>query len=121
MASINEVIERVDRLVQNPWSEEEKARWLLELEGRLWREAGQGRGEPPPAAWPQDGDMPLLVPAPYDGLYDLHLQAMMDYYAQEYDHYAVSRTMAEAALTRWRTAHRRATLPPAGGGYQNIV
>ena len=116
MATINQILERVSRLRPVQAAEDaDLARWLLELEGRLWDElAGEsalprppeppepqpeGTGEEgtvpstpltpawPPAAparaWPADGDMPLLAPAPYDRLYDLWLTAQLEFALQE--------------------------------------
>lgn len=120
MATINEILERSARLRPIQAAEDaDLARWLLELEGRLWDElAGEsalprppeppepqpeGTGEEgtvpstpltpawPPAAparaWPADGDMPLLAPAPYDRLYDLWLTAQLEFALQEYAGY----------------------------------
>ena len=120
MATINQILERVSRLRPVQAAEDaDLARWLLELEGRLWDElAGEsalprppeppepqpeGTGEEgtvpstpltpawPPAAparaWPADGDMPLLAPAPYDRLYDLWLTAQLEFALQEYAGY----------------------------------
>lgn len=120
MATVNQILERVSRLRPVQAAEDaDLARWLLELEGRLWDElAGEsalprppeppepqpeGTGEEgtvpstpltpawPPAAparaWPADGDMPLLAPAPYDRLYDLWLTAQLEFALQEYAGY----------------------------------
>ena len=40
-----------------------------------------------PRNYPEDGDKPLLVPAPYDGLYDLYLMSKSDFYLRELDNY----------------------------------
>lgn len=121
MATINQILERVSRLRPVQAAEDaDLARWLLELEGRLWDElagesalprpprpqeepTGEETGEEgtvpstpltpawPPAAparaWPADGDMPLLAPAPYDRLYDLWLTAQLEFALQEYAGY----------------------------------
>ena len=95
------------------------AKWLLELEGRLWidlvgtsvipwRDCPQpqppqtdGTEEEipmiplvpawPPAerakVWPEDGDKPLLAPAPYDRVYDYWLIANMEFAIREYTNY----------------------------------
>ena len=122
MATVNQILERVSRLRPVQAAEDaDLARWLLELEGRLWDElagesalprpprlqeepTGEETGEEegtvpstpltpawPPAAparaWPADGDMPLLAPAPYDRLYDLWLTAQLEFALQEYAGY----------------------------------
>lgn len=90
MPTINEVIERVERIkpVVNI-DDQDKARWLIELDGRIWREIVQKSEheelpEEPPKEWPEDGDKPLLVSSPYDGLYDLYLMAKMEFSLREY-------------------------------------
>lgn len=119
MPYISEVIERVDRAAENAWTEEEKVRWLMELDGKLLLEVAEG--DAPPALWPEDGEKALLVPPPYDNLYDLYLFAMMDFHNREWDQYANSSAMFEAAAGEWRRAYRREHLPPHPGGYQNLL
>ncbi|MDR2671379.1 MAG: hypothetical protein LBC26_06640 [Oscillospiraceae bacterium] len=80
MPTINEVIARVDRLSPNAYPDEDKARWLIQLDGQLWREVFLRLCIPgnPPREYPRDGDKPLLTHSPYDGLYDTYLRAQME-------------------------------------------
>ena len=70
--------------------------------------------------FPEDGDLPLLVGAPYDRLYDLYLMAQVDFYNREYDNYN-SVTAFNAALDEWRQKYHREHLPLPGGYYQNLM
>ena len=175
MPSINEIIERVAAVRPDAYDDETKAAWLIELEGKLYREVilrhkltpglaykgpvkecpvckGLGLEEPaegeerepmPPEynrvmdfsfcpvcewtelpkvaeAFPEDGDLPLLVGAPHDRLYDLYLMAQLDFYNREYDNYNNSVTAFNAALDEWRQIYHRTHLPLPGGYYQNL-
>lgn len=171
MPTINEVIERVSRVRPDAYDDDTKAAWLLELEGRLWREvaarhrlrpmigpeelcgallpaqapetcpqcgggtvlAGPGPGwcscmdcgwsERPdiPKAFPEEGDRPLLVGAPWDRLYDLYLMAQVDFYNREMSNYNNSVTAFNSALDQWRQSYNRRHLPLDRGGYRNLM
>ena len=67
MPTINEVIERVERIkpVVNI-DDQDKARWLIELDGRILREIIQKSvhdtpPDMPPAEWPEATACPLPV------------------------------------------------------------
>ena len=110
MPSINEIIERVGQLRPDAYDDSSKAGWLIELDGKIYREvilrhrltpgveahgpvgvcpecgsseifydSGMDCSSCQACRWselpklvrsyPEDGDVPLLVPAPYDNLY----------------------------------------------------
>ena len=71
-----------------------------------------------PKAFPEDGDKPLLVEAPYDGLYDLYLMSKVDFYNREADNYNNSALAYNAALDEWRKQYHRRHLPIGGGDRQ---
>ena len=70
--TINEIITRVDKMIDNDFTLEEKTRWLSVLDGLIWENvmqphaAGETFGE---YEWADDQDTALLVPFPYDELY----------------------------------------------------
>lgn len=72
-------------------------------------------------AFPEDGDLPLLVVGPHDRLYDLYLMAQLDFYNREYDNYNNSVTAFNAALDEWRQGYHRTYLPLPSGYYQNLM
>lgn len=85
MATMNTVVEQVDRLRPNVYTDEDKYRWLGDLEGLIAREV---RGEDSPAPQvPKDADGALSVGYPFEDLYPLYVAAMMDFANREYDHY----------------------------------
>ena len=138
MATINEVIERVSRLrpVQ-ALDDADMAKWLLELEGRMWNvlvetsvipwreeqpeepeEVGQQEIPMvpltpawPPAErariWPEDGDKPLLAPAPYDRVYDYWLISNIEFALREYTNYQNTYQMFNEAYQEFSAWFRR--------------
>jgi len=128
VATINKVIERVGRVRPDAYDDGTKAAWLLELEGRLRREV-IGRHEPlagevlpeAPESYPEDGDKPLLVGAPWDRLYDLYLMAQVDFYNREMSNYNNSVTAFNDALDQWRQSYHRRHMPLDRGGYRNVM
>lgn len=122
MPTINEVIERVERV--KPMvnvEDQDKAKWLIDLDGRIYNEL-TGRTDPdtlPPRSWPEDGDKPLLVGAPYDRLYDLWIISMMEFYMREYTDYNNTAMMFNEAYQEFATWHRQNNAPPSSH-YSNL-
>lgn len=106
MAKIKDVIERVDSLKPNAFSEEQKVSWLAQLEGKLAAEvflinaAGIRNFQ---YQYPDDMDTELLVSFPYDDLYDHWLEAQIDYANGEYDRYQNSTAMYNASYESFAT------------------
>lgn len=126
MPTINEVMERVDRVkpVAN-MDDGDKARWLIQLDGRIWREivmksAHDTPPEEPPKSWPEDGDKPLLVTSTYDNLYDLYLIAMMEFSMREYGNYNNTMQAFNTALSAFANWYRNTHEPVSAGEFQHI-
>lgn len=116
MPSINEVLERCAGVRPDPYSDEDKARWLIGLEGRIYKELMKSAPpnpypDDPPRKYPEDGDKPLLAGAPYDRLYDYYLFAMADFHSSEADGYNNDMTLFNAAYSEFAGAYRRANTP----------
>ena len=85
MATMNTVIERVDALKPNAYTDEDKYRWINQLEGLV---SIQVMGmDAPEYDLPGDADTPLLVGHPFDDIYELYVSAMIDYHNREYNNY----------------------------------
>ncbi len=127
--TINKAMEQADKLRPNCCPAEEKARWLKELDDRLAAETvgtpaaaeTEGAAEAAETVETEQGDgwdAELVAKAPYDGLYVLYLAAMLDFWNQEYDHYANSMEMFNAAAGEWQRAYRRAHTPEKEGAWK---
>lgn len=120
MTNINGVIARVDAVKLNTYTEEEKARWLIELDGRIFREIMRGFGPLPPEKYPQDAEKELLVPSPYDVLYDYYLFAMIDFHNREVENYENSYAMFNDKYNDFAKAWQRTHVPPHSGGFNTM-
>ena len=102
----NKAIEIVDRLKPNSYSEEEKLRWISELDGMVQRLVFQ-EDDVVQYSYPNDMDRELLIPAPFDDVYALFLEAKIDYYNREYANYNNSATMFDAQFSEFKKAYIR--------------
>jgi streptogramin lyase len=102
----NKAIENVDRLKLNVYSEEDKLRWINELDGMVQRLVIQ-TDEVTEYVYPDDMDRELLIPAPFDDCYTLFLEAKIDYYNREYANYNNSAMMFEAQFSEYKKAYIR--------------
>lgn len=73
-----------------------------------------------PKAFPEDGDKPLLVAAPYDGLYDLYLFAQLDALNRDAENYNNSAAAFSAALDAWKRHYHQTHMPLGPQCVQNL-
>lgn len=115
--TIREIIERVDENKPNAFSQQKKLEWIAELDGKVAANVllldiaviQQLRYR-----HPDDLETTPLVEFPHDGIYELWLDAKIDYANGEYDIYQNSMEMFNAAygdFVRWFAA----TYEPAQG------
>ena len=128
----NKAIEIIDGLRPNSYGEEDKFRWISDLDGKVkrlvfqWnekyikelkaqRESGELTEEKynelmdktKPYAYPDDMDKELLIPTPFDDVYTLYLAAMIDFYNREYGNYNNSAMMFEERFSEYKKAYIR--------------
>lgn len=126
----NKVIEYVDGLRPNAYEEEVKLQWISDLDGMVKRLVFQEKevaetlykegkiteeeyndrleaAKVKPYVYPDDMDKELLIPPPFDSLYSLYLESMIDYYNREYSNYNNSAAMFEARLAEYKKAYIR--------------
>lgn len=100
MATMNTVIEYVDRVKPNAFLDEDKYRWINTLEGLISRDVlGY---DAPEYNLPDDADTPLLVASPYDDIYHLYVSAMIDFYNREYNDYNNAIMMFQERLEQYK-------------------
>ena len=102
----NKAIEVVDKIKPNPYSEEDKLRWINELDGMVQRLVIQ-TDKIKQYSYPVDMDKELLIPAPFDDCYTLFLEAKIDYYNREYGNYNNSAMMFEAQFSEYKKDYIR--------------
>ena len=132
----NKAIEIVDRVKPNSYSEEDKLRWIDELDGMVkrlvfqWDEKylksietqyknGQIKekqytefmNKAKQYSYPEDMDKDLLITSPFENLYPLYLEAQIDYHNREYAHYNNSALMFETQYSEYRKAYIREHRP----------
>ena len=128
----NKAIEVTDRLKPNSYSDEDKLRWINELDGMVknlvfqWDgkyiaelETQRRSGEitkkkynelidkTMPYDYPEDLDKELLIPAPFENLYSLYLEAKIDYHNREYANYNNSAMVFESQFSEYKKAYIR--------------
>ena len=114
--TIIEVINQIDALKPNNYSQEDKIKWLSTLDGIIKREiidtheggeavAFEGYNEETPL------DTVLLVAAPYDDIYVKWLEVQIDYANKEYGKYANSMTMYNSAYATFYSWYNRNYMP----------
>lgn len=131
----NKAIEVVDRLKPNSYSEEDKLRWIEELDGMVRRlvfqwdetyleeieekskseastekekeECAEILKKAKPYSYPEDMDTELLITAPFENVYPLYLEAQIDYYNREYANYNNSASMFESQYREFKKAYIR--------------
>lgn len=119
MATINKTIEMVDSVVPNTYDDESKFQWMMELDGLVAREVMQME-EPPGYSYPEDMDTELLIPRPYDRVYALYMEAMIDLQNRDYDGYNNTIQVFDALFSKYKKAHIRENRPASAGYFKNL-
>lgn len=109
--TINKVIETLFRLKPNAVQDQDVADWLINLDGRLFTELKMPEDTVRPHTWPEDGDVELTAPAPYDELYLYYAIAMVEFIQRNYGDYNNSMDMYNNAYYDWRRQYRRTHAP----------
>ena len=102
----NKVIEIVDGVKPNSYDEEMKLRWINELEGIVKRTVVQDDTFTP-LEYPNDMDKELTIEAPFDNVYELYVEAKIDYYNREYDNYNNAVAMFDSRFVAYKKAYIR--------------
>lgn len=116
---MNRVIEYVDKVKPNTLTDEEKYRWIRTVEGRVAREIiGDNERD---CCVPDDADAELLVPAPYDGVYELYVMAQIDLLNREYDHYNNMVLAFTDLLDAYRQWYLQTNPPRGAKNFRNVM
>lgn len=97
--TIKEIVEFVDGIKPNAFTNEQKVQWLNELEGRIQQEVFlMHKVETVEYHWDNDQNKQVLVEPPYDNVYALYLAAKIDFANGEYMKYQNSQTAFNDAM-----------------------
>lgn len=119
MTTINKVIERVDAVKPNAYGEEDKTRWINQLDGMVQRIVMQ-KDEAVQYSYPDDMDKELLIPFPFEDTYVFYVMAQIDFLNREYDNYNNAMTMFNNAFEDFKKAYIRENMPKQHGNFKNV-
>ncbi len=112
--TLGECIRRTDALRPNTADEQEKARWVFQVERELeevFFPGYEGRRRARARQWPEDKAAPLLASGPFEELYLHRVLAHLALMDQELDvynaHNALARQMESDFKKAWERQHRR--------------
>lgn len=117
--TMNRVIEYVDRIRPNIYTDDDKYLWLDKLEGLIAREVR--KEDFPGYDLPREADLELAVPAPYDDLYSLYAIAMIDLCNREYDHYNNSMTVFADRYEQYKAWYLQNNNPAKALNFRNVM
>ena len=109
-----EAITQADRLRPNQYPPEDKMRWLLRLEKRIWKDIllHYDTEVPEPAGIMETGeDVQLTAETPYDEMYIHWLCAQMALYDQEAENFNMANDLFESVYGQFRNAYNREHMP----------
>ena len=114
--TISEVINRIDALKPNRYTQSEKVRWLSTLDGVIKKEiidTHEGAEGIVFNGYNDEAnlDTELLVPAPYDVVYLHYLEMQMDYTNGEFGRYNNSTALYNSAYSTFERYYNRTHMP----------
>lgn len=114
--TVKEAIALVDRLKPNRFSEEDKIKWLSEIDGLIVRELVETHENSPLEGVfegynKSDKSTDLIAPYPYDTLYRWYLESQIDLGNMEIDKYNNSKTMFNNAYLTYTDYYNRTHMP----------
>lgn len=112
--TLQETIEKCDKLKPNQYDEKEKTDWINELELRVVRDILQkheGYEEYVFMPYETGEEAVLIVPEPYSDLYIKFLFCQIDLYNAEIDRYNNSAALFNAAFSDYQLYFRRTHMP----------
>lgn len=109
--TLKAVIDQVNAIKPNAFSEEQKTEWINEVEKKIQAEIFLfGPAQTIVYTWPQDQNTELLADPLHDGVYPAYLTARIDFANGEYNRYANTLQMFNTQyieFMRWFAQHYR--------------
>ena len=112
---IIEAINQLDSLVHNTYEQSDKVKWLSRLDGMVKRQVIDAHeGEPFEFKGYDDNTdtgTEMLIPAPYDAVYLLWMEAQIHYYNGEYEKYNNAIDTFDKDFTEYKNYYTRTHMP----------
>lgn len=118
--TMNKVIEELDSVKPNAYSEEDKYKWIARLDGMISLEV-YGDKEPVQYNLPKDADKELLVAEPFADIYVLYCAAMVDFHNREYNNYNNSAMMFGERLEAYKRYYIQRNAPGKARNFRNVM
>lgn len=114
--TVREAIAQVDRLKPNKFSQEDKVKWLSDIDGLIVRELVETHEDSPLEGEfkgydSENMDADLLVPFPYDILYRWYLESQIDLGNMEINKYNNSKALFNNAYVNFTDHYNRTHMP----------
>lgn len=119
MATMNTVIEYVDRVKPNAYTDEDKYKWINQLEGLVCMQVMDANA--PEYSMPEDADTPLLVGHPFDDIYELYVSAMIDYHNREYNNYNNAVLLFSERMDQFKAWYIRKHAVSKARNFRNVM
>lgn len=119
--TLYELISYIDSVKPNSFSAQDKTEWVNEIETRIQKDLlGLSPDDLVIYRYPDDRDRGLLLDTAHIAVYRHYLAAMIDFANGEYDKYANTMAMFNAAFenfAKWLISHHRKPRTPCSYGY----
>ena len=123
--TVKELMETVDRLHANQFSNADKLRWLNQVEAILWHEVIDTHADAPESGLPTYTEAAettvLLAEDPWSRLYPLWMDAQIAYYNRETMKYDTAAAAFNSALGDWRNWYNRHHMPIGAVDHLHLV
>lgn len=120
MATMNSVIEYIDGVKPNVYTDDDKYKWISTVDGLVSLEVHQD-AEATTYKLPDEADKELLVKAPYDDIYGLYVAAMIDFHNKEYNNYNNSVLMFTDRLDAYKVWYIRNHPTCKAKNFRNVM
>ena len=119
MITIAEIIEQVDKLKVNQYTESDKIKWLSELDGKIINEVIESHEDSEVYLKSDEYNVPpytdntqfLLIDKPYEQVYVYYLMTKIDFFNAEYERYNNNMSMFNEAYAEFRRFYNREHMP----------
>lgn len=111
MATLQQVITRADEDKTNAYDEVKKTLWINTINKLIHTEVKKSREEYQELTYPDSQDVDLIVPTPYDNVYDYYIYAMIDLLNTDFASYNNYMQVYNTAYNEYAKHYLRNNMP----------